>query len=94
MATKFNDAFWKWFGDSKVVDEHGQPLVVWHGTNEIDFLFDERELYETVIIPAWEKAEASGKTPLEAFRTALEAIGHDGIIYEFYFPSDVIVDDE
>lgn len=25
--------FWKWFGDSKVVDEQGRPLVVYHGTN-------------------------------------------------------------
>lgn len=24
--------FWKWFGDSKVVDEQGRPLVVYHGS--------------------------------------------------------------
>lgn len=24
--------FWKWFGDSKVVDEQGRPLVYYHGT--------------------------------------------------------------
>jgi Zn finger protein HypA/HybF involved in hydrogenase expression len=24
--------FWKWFGDSKVVDNEGRPLVVYHGT--------------------------------------------------------------
>lgn len=24
--------FWKWFGDSKVVDEDGRPLVVYHGS--------------------------------------------------------------
>jgi N12 class adenine-specific DNA methylase len=24
--------FWKWFGDSKVVDEQGRPMVVYHGT--------------------------------------------------------------
>ena len=24
--------FWKWFGDSKVVDEQGRPLVMYHGT--------------------------------------------------------------
>lgn len=24
--------FWKWFGDSKVVDKQGRPLVVYHGT--------------------------------------------------------------
>jgi hypothetical protein len=28
-----NPAFKKWFGDSKVVDENGQPLVVYHGTD-------------------------------------------------------------
>ncbi len=27
-----NPAFDRWFGDSKVVDENGQPLVVYHGT--------------------------------------------------------------
>ena len=32
MATKFNAAFWRWFGDSRVVDARGQPLVVYHGT--------------------------------------------------------------
>ena len=26
--------FWKWFGDSKVVDNKGRPLVVYHGTNK------------------------------------------------------------
>lgn len=26
--------FKEWFGDSKVVDEHGKPLVVYHGTNK------------------------------------------------------------
>jgi hypothetical protein len=27
-------AFKKWFGDSKVVDKEGNPLVVYHGTNK------------------------------------------------------------
>ena len=26
--------FWKWFGDSKVVDEQGRPEVVYHGTSQ------------------------------------------------------------
>ena len=29
-----NDNFWKWFGKSKVVDEYGNPLVVYHGTGK------------------------------------------------------------
>ena len=27
-------AFKKWFGDSKVVDANGDPLVVYHGTDQ------------------------------------------------------------
>ena len=30
---ELNDNFYKWFGDSKVVDEQGKPLVVYHGTD-------------------------------------------------------------
>ncbi len=31
---KLNKAFWKWFGDSVVVDEDGSPKVAYHGTTE------------------------------------------------------------
>ena len=33
-------AFYKWFGDSKVVDEQGRPLVVYHATNADFDTFD------------------------------------------------------
>ena len=29
--------FWNWFGDSKVVDAQGRPLVVYHGTPDASF---------------------------------------------------------
>ena len=32
MKPKFNDAFWRWFGDSVVCNEDGSPKVVYHGT--------------------------------------------------------------
>ena len=33
--------FWRWFGDSKVVDTEGRPLVVYHGTEKAGFsVFD------------------------------------------------------
>lgn len=35
--------FKQWFGDSKVVDDKGQPLVVYHGTNEEFSEFDIRK---------------------------------------------------
>jgi N12 class adenine-specific DNA methylase len=31
------DAFKKWFGNSKVVDENGEPLVVYHGSDNPEF---------------------------------------------------------
>jgi uncharacterized membrane protein YkoI len=35
-----NDNFKKWFGDSKVVDDEGNPLVVYHGTTHDYNIFD------------------------------------------------------
>jgi hypothetical protein len=35
-----NDEFWNWFGNSKVVDSNGQPLVVYHGTSDDFKSFD------------------------------------------------------
>ena len=34
--------FWKWFGDSKVVDESGRPLVVNHGSRDEFTTFDKQ----------------------------------------------------
>ena len=39
--SKLNDNFKKWFGNSKVVDENGQPLVVYHGSPNTFEIFDE-----------------------------------------------------
>lgn len=36
--------FWNWFGDSKVVDEQGRPLVVYHGTKEEFDTFDIKQV--------------------------------------------------
>lgn len=33
--------FWRWFGASKVVDDQGRPLVVYHGTRNANFSRDE-----------------------------------------------------
>lgn len=36
--------FWNWFGDSKVVDEDGRPLVMYHGTESMFDTFDKRKI--------------------------------------------------
>lgn len=41
--------FWKWFGDSRVVDEQGRPLVVYHGTNNDFSKFDLKKLGENTL---------------------------------------------
>lgn len=43
--------FWKWFGDSKVVDAQGRPQVVYHGTNSDIEYFDEKYLGKSVDNP-------------------------------------------
>lgn len=36
-------AFRRWFGDSKVVDKNGEPLVVYHGTGDEFFVFEQQK---------------------------------------------------
>ena len=36
--------FWNWFGDSKVVDDKGRPLVVYHGTKKEFDTFDVKQV--------------------------------------------------
>jgi hypothetical protein len=33
IKNNLNNNFKKWFGDSKVVDEQGRPMIVYHGTD-------------------------------------------------------------
>lgn len=39
-----SEVFKRWFGDSKVVDENGQPLVVYHGTNADFDIFSKEKI--------------------------------------------------
>ena len=47
--------FWRWFGDSKVVDDQGRPLVVYHGTKSKFTVFD-----TTRGIGSWFTADRQG----------------------------------
>ena len=38
-----SEYFWSWIGHSKVLDEHGYPLVVFHGTKNMQFGVAETE---------------------------------------------------
>lgn len=56
--------FKRWFGDSKVVDAEGEPLVVYHGTNEDFSRFDLKKLGKNTIgnagSPEWEQTSRVG----------------------------------
>jgi len=41
---KLNDNFWKWFGNSKVLDNNGNPLICYHGTNADFDCFKNKDL--------------------------------------------------
>lgn len=56
--------FWRWFGDSKVVDVKGQPLVVYHGTGSDISKFNGRSYLTACAAQAGDyaanRAEANG----------------------------------
>lgn len=53
--------FRNWFGDSKVVDENGNPLVVYHGTASDISVFDDRSIYEGGIYFTSDPRYAAGR---------------------------------
>ncbi|MBQ3989256.1 MAG: hypothetical protein II630_00310, partial [Bacteroidales bacterium] len=55
--------FWRWFGDSKVVDEQGRPLVVYHGSENSFDTFEKTDVANAYFF-------AGDKKVAERFRTA------------------------
>ena len=48
-AKVFSESFKTWFEGSKVVDENGEPLIVWHGTDtKFDAFLKDKQLYGAV----------------------------------------------
>jgi len=50
-----NKSFRDWFGDSKIVDESGNPMVVYHGSGSKDITEFDPSKYETVLKGDWGK---------------------------------------
>ena len=55
------EAFARWFGDSKVVDDNGQPLVVYHGSPDARNIFGDQPGFTTM------KKAISGSDPQESY---------------------------
>lgn len=64
--------FYKWFGDSKVVDEQGRPLVVYHGTNAKFDTFDTKTYggafgFGTYFSDSYAASESYGENVFETY---------------------------
>lgn len=90
-------AFKKWFGDSKVVDENGKPLVVYHGTKFSNigafqgyrgvaghFAFDPEV--------ANDFAKAANDSEQELLAAGEEDVGDGGQVYPVYLKAENIFD--
>lgn len=79
--------FWRWFGDSKVVDEQGRPLVVYHGTDAEFDTFDMTKGRSTMDIQGaffspWELDSKGYGSNVRAFYIKLEKPASEGIAYK------------
>lgn len=79
--------FWRWFGDSKVVDEQGRPLVVYHGTKAEFDTFDKTKQSALAnygkgfyFTPTKYKAEFFGK-PMSVYLKIENPITQDNDLY-------------
>lgn len=93
---EFNAAFRKWFGDSKVVDENGQPLVMYHGTDKEFTAFQPRGVVHGWFTSRKQRAEEYGNNVLAVYLRLenpasfsqsnrysderLKRMGHDGVL--------------
>lgn len=75
--------FWKWFGDSQVVDVQGRPLVVYHGTKAATFGgIEEGEVRWDL---PFAEFDATGRTePGVYFTPSLSVARHYGTPVPFY----------
>jgi hypothetical protein len=67
--------FLKWFGDSKVVDAAGKPLVVYHGTSAKFSVFDKKRAIGSQF---W---FTSSKAKIEAGEVGASGRGHVMAVY-------------
>jgi site-specific DNA-cytosine methylase len=67
-------AFWRWFGNSKVVDDQGRPLVVYHGTRAGDI---------TTLRPSRHDETALSGTAFTTFRNIAERYSRDETRQDF-----------
>jgi hypothetical protein len=79
--------FYKWFGDSKVVDEQGRPLVVYHGTDAEFDTFDMSKGRSTMDIQGaffspWELDSKGYGSNVRAFYIKLEKPANEGVAYK------------
>jgi hypothetical protein len=88
VAPPLPDAFWAWFGQSKVVDAHGKPMIVWHGVKKFDHEIDHANK-QLILIPRFEVFNVS-KTiePGAWFSPDPHVAAHYGTPVPFYLKAE------
>ena len=85
---ELDQAFWRWFGQSKAVDDSGQPLVVWHGVKNADMYLDYANK-EVVFLPEFEVFNTDHRTePGIYFSPSRQVAEHYGTPCPFYLKVD------
>lgn len=75
--------FWRWFGDSKVVDENGKPLVVYKGMMEKDWRTGNKITVINSPNGPWAGFFTSEKEVAKGFQDAFRTMG-DTVTLEVY----------
>lgn len=86
-------AFKKWFGDSKVVDESGKPLVVYHGTSDDITVFDPKKRGENTGARSAKKAFWFSSSEEHAGHFNESRIGNRSMPVYLKMENPLIVDD-
>jgi hypothetical protein len=77
-------AFKRWFGDSKITDESGQPKVVYHGTNKAFNAFDLKNASSKTGNPNAQLGHFFSESPIEASRYSADWGKSDGHVIPAY----------
>jgi len=85
--------FWAWFGDSKVVDEQGRPLVVYHGIKGATFAGAKDGQVQWGL--PFDEFDTDGKTePGAYFTTDPKIASHYGVPVPFYLRAESPIREE
>lgn len=84
-AKTVTDAFKTWFKDSKVIDENGEPLVVWHGSDKVfDTFEDNMKMLSSSSFETFSTYANNEKTRYDDDVVSYEKLEKEDVLYQYY----------